>query len=167
MYRSPEPFTLLRSLRRVPAAVAILRGGDRCPSLYGTVRFDKTPMGVLVSVEVMGLPAPENPCESPIFALHLHEGGTCLDEDGEPFGGAGGHYNPHLCPHPYHAGDLPPLCGADGVALSCFLTTRFSVEEVLGKTVILHDSPDDFVTQPAGNAGSRIACGVITPTRRG
>ena len=42
-----------------------------------------------------------------------------------------------------------------------FLTNRFRVEEILGKTVIIHDSPDDFTSQPAGNAGKKIACGMI------
>jgi len=63
--------------------------------------------------------------------------------------------------HPHHAGDLPPLFGNNGYALSMFLTTRFSVSEIIGRTVILHSAPDDFTSQPAGNSGVKIACGVI------
>ena len=61
----------------------------------------------------------------------------------------------------YHAGDMPPLFGTDRFAFSAFLTDRFSAEEGIGKTVIIHDSPDDFTTQPSGNSGVKIACGVI------
>ena len=71
------------------------------------------------------------------------------------------HYNPHGCDHPYHAGDLPPLFETSGLALSAFLTDRFTVDEVIGRTVIIHDQPDDFTTQPSGNSGTKIACGVI------
>ena len=79
----------------------------------------------------------------------------------DPLANAMSHYNPDGCVHPYHAGDLPPLFGNDGLALSLFLTNRFSVDEVIGRTVIIHDHPDDFVTQPSGNSGAKIACGVI------
>ena len=65
------------------------------------------------------------------------------------------------CEHPNHAGDLPPLFGNNGFALSLFLTNRFTVDEVIGRTIIIHDHPDDFTTQPSGNSGTKIACGVI------
>ncbi|MBR6728207.1 MAG: superoxide dismutase family protein, partial [Clostridia bacterium] len=91
---------------------------------------------------------------------------SCAEGEDDPFAATGAHYNPEGCPHPYHKGDLPPLFGADGVAISAFLSDRFSVSEVLGKTVVLHSAPDDFTTQPAGGAGEKIACGVILPTKR-
>lgn len=78
-----------------------------------------------------------------------------------PFPLSGAHYNPGECEHPHHAGDLPPLFGCNGYAVSIFLTDRFLVDDVIGKTLILHDRPDDFKTQPAGDAGEKIACGVI------
>jgi len=71
------------------------------------------------------------------------------------------HYNPDTCPHPHHAGDLPPLFRADGYAFAMFLTDRFSVQELIGKTMILHSGPDDFTTRPAGNSRTKIACGTI------
>lgn len=71
------------------------------------------------------------------------------------------HYNPGGCKHPYHADDLPPLFGNNGFVLSLFLTNRFSGDEVIGRTVIIHDQPDDFTTQPSGNSGTKTACGVI------
>lgn len=79
----------------------------------------------------------------------------------DPFADAMSHYNPNGCGHPNHAGDLPLLFGNNGFALSLFLTNRFYIDEVIGRTVILHDHPDDFTTQPAGNSGTKIACGVI------
>ena len=79
----------------------------------------------------------------------------------DPFPNSGAHYNPKECPHPFHAGDMPPLFGADGYAFLTFVTSRFTVKEIVGKTVIIHSSPDDFTTQPSGNAGEKIACGLI------
>ncbi len=72
------------------------------------------------------------------------------------------HYNPFECNHPYHAGDLPPLFANDVYAFSVFLTNRFNLSDVIEKTMIIHGNPDDFTTQPSGNAGEKIACGVIT-----
>lgn len=63
-------------------------------------------------------------------------------------------------------GDLPPLFVGNGRAWGAVLTTRFRVEEVIGRTVIIHSQADDFRTQPAGDSGSRIACGVIRPVKQ-
>ena len=71
------------------------------------------------------------------------------------------HYNPQDCEHPYHAGDRPPLFGNNGYAYFVFLTGRFKVCEIIGKTVIIHLHPDDFHTQPSGDSGTKIACGEI------
>lgn len=60
-----------------------------------------------------------------------------------------------------HAGDLPPLLSCQGNAYLSVKTDRFSVNEIIGRTVVIHSNPDDFHTQPAGNAGKKIACGVI------
>ena len=81
------------------------------------------------------------------------------------FASAGGHYNPKNCPHPAHAGDLPPLFGNQGYAWQGFYTERFIPDDVVGKAVIIHGQRDDFTTQPAGDAGSRIGCGVIRAYR--
>ena len=71
------------------------------------------------------------------------------------------HYNPNNCLHPYHAGDLPPLLENQGYAYMRVLVDKFKISDIIGKTVIIHDSPDDFNTQPSGNSGKKIACGVI------
>lgn len=157
--------SLCRVLTRRADAAAQIRGSVAYPDIRGTVLFYAVRGGVIVRAEVMGLPK-GGACESPVFAFHIHGGGACSGNADDPFADAGMHYNPGNCPHPYHAGDLPPLFGADGNALSVFLTDRFGVDEILGKTVIIHAKPDDFTTQPSGNAGEKIACGVILPTAR-
>ena len=79
----------------------------------------------------------------------------------DPFAGAMTHDNPENCAHPAHAGDLPPLFGNNGRAAAAVLTDRFTVREILGKTVIVHANRDDFTTRPSGDAGTKIACGEI------
>ena len=92
-------------------------------------------------------------------ATPMQNNGMAHSNDSFPLSGT--HYNPGECEHPHHAGDLPPLFGCNGYAVSIFLTDRFLVDDVIGKTLIIHDRPDDFKTQPAGDAGEKIACGVI------
>ena len=149
---------------KTPQAAAVLRGSRAHADIRGSVRFYGTRYGVFVVAEVAGLPRGGR-CTEPIFAFHIHEGERCEARGEDPFGAAGGHYNPNACAHPYHKGDLPPLWGADGYAFSAFLTSRFTVGEIVGKTVIIHAGLDDFTTQPAGNAGARIACGEIELTK--
>lgn len=133
-----------------PDAVAIIRG----EGIRGIVRFFQKRCGVQVEAQITGLP--DN--ESGFFAFHIHQGFDC---GGKDFGDTGGHYNPDGAPHPRHAGDLPPLLSAGGKAYLKVETNRFRLPEVLGRTVVIHSEADDFHTQPAGNAGSKIACGVI------
>ena len=153
-------------INRRAEAVAFLIGSDKYRSIQGRVLFYNLRDLVLVRAEVSGLPQSEEPCQSPIFAFHIHEGGECTGNSEDQFANAGAHYNPWDCPHPYHAGDLPPLTGVNGDAFSMFITNRFTVPEVIGKTVIIHAHPDDFHTQPSGNSGEKIACGIIRPTAR-
>lgn len=152
-------------LLRGPQAAARLTGGEDHPGLSGTVRFYQTSAGVIVWAQVWGLPKDQGPCQSPVFGFHIHTGTDCGGSMDDPFADAMSHYDPVGCPHPYHAGDLPPLFGNDGFAFSLFLTNRFTVQEVIGRTVIVHDHPDDFSTQPSGNSGKKIACGVIRAVR--
>ena len=137
-----------------PRAIAQILGSRDYPKIRGTVRFYQRSDGVLVEAEVTGLPR----TETGFFAFHIHEGASCI---GDGFPNSGGHFNPGKAQHPNHAGDLPPLLGDYGKACMKVLTGRFRVEEILGRTVILHADPDDFHTQPSGNAGMKIACGVI------
>jgi Cu-Zn family superoxide dismutase len=89
------------------------------------------------------------------------QNGNMHPDGSDPFPSSGTHYNPNNCPHPYHAGDMPPLFGANGYAFLTFVTSRFTVNEIIGKTIIIHSMPDDFTTNPSGNSGEKIACGVI------
>ena len=155
---------LLPALRGRARAAARITGSESFPDISGTVRFFQTANGVIVCTEICGLPQGGCACQERVFGFHIHEGTDCGGTDG-PFAHAMSHYNPDNCEHPRHAGDLPPLFGNNGLALAAFLTNRFSVDEVIGRTVIIHDRPDDFTTQPSGNSGTKIACGVIRKTR--
>ncbi len=161
MYQ-PSSYALLVSLlRHRPAAIAGVRGSEAYPQLRGEVLFYETRFGVFVVADIMGLPDAAEECSNRYFGFHVHTGNSCGDNAEEPFAMAQGHYDPQECLHPYHAGDLPPLLSVRGRAFSAFLTDRFTVTEIVGRTVIVHGSPDDFKTQPGGDAGERIACGVI------
>lgn len=138
-----------------PQATARFIGSPAAPTLSGTVQLCQLPQGVLVTVHVSGLPQNN---DSSFFALHIHEGGSCT---GDGFPNTKGHYNPSSAPHPGHAGDLPPLLSNGGEAYLSVLTNRFRLADVLGRTVVIHSGPDDFHSQPAGTAGTKIACGVI------
>ena len=155
----------LSFLKQRPPAFAEIRGSSSYPRISGNVYFYQTRAGVIVSAHIANLPSGSEQCSSPVFAFHIHSGGSCSGNDTDPFADAMTHYNPYNCPHPYHAGDLPPLFGNNGLAFSAFLTDRFAVKEIIGKTVIIHSSPDDFTTQPSGNSGMKIACGVIKALR--
>lgn len=142
-------------------AYAIIRGSRDYPKINGIVRFRQTNKGVLVSAEIRGLPAGGGKCAEDIFGFHIHEGRKCERTQNDMFGEAMAHYNPDNCPHPSHSGDLPPLFGNKGYAIMSVLTDRFTVGKIIGRVVIIHDHPDDFTTQPSGNSGKKIACGVI------
>ena len=143
---------MFRGQNRVTANV---RGGKDNPELFGVVYFEKSSKGVLVTAEIYGLPMQDGN-KNGFFGFHIHEGGSCAGTEA-----AGGHYNPKNIPHPFHAGDLPPLMSNNGFAYMTVLTDRFTLNEVIGKTVIIHAMADDFRSQPAGDSGERIACGVI------
>lgn len=151
----------LAALRRRPRAYARVLGSHDHPDLTGSVAFYEMAQGVLVTAEFFGLPTGQDACHPRIFAFHIHSGSVCSGNSEDPFANAGTHYNPKNCRHPYHASDLPPVFGNGDYAFSAFVTDRFSIHEVVGKTVILHAAPDDFTTQPSGNAGAKIACGQI------
>lgn len=106
-------------------------------------------------------------------AFHIHENGDCSDPAGES---AGPHFNPAGQPHgnrdagPHHAGDLPNLVAdTQGQADVNLLLADLELgsngpRDVLGRAIIVHETADDYTSQPGGNAGARIACGVIGRT---
>ena len=114
-----------------------------------------------MEAEVFGLPDMESQYSSNFYALHIHEMGDCS----ENFTKTGGHYNPANMLHPGHAGDMIPLMGNQGYAWTAFYDKRFTVPEILGKSVVIHSKRDDFTSQPSKDAGEKIGCGIIVMER--
>lgn len=144
---------------------AKIYGGNIYPDIRGLMTFQNVAGGTMVCVEVNGLPEykPGNGHE-PIgpLGMHIHEYGICEICDPEnPFESAGSHWNPYDQPHGNHAGDFPVLFSNKGFAKMCFFTDKFKPEDVVNKSIIIHQNPDDYRTQPAGDSGKRIACGII------
>ena len=144
-----------------PAAEAKLQP-TQGSTTQGVVRFQQQGDNVLVAASFTGL-APGG------HGFHIHETGDCSAPDASS---AGGHFNPTGKPHghphkgEHHAGDLPMLTAdANGNAsLNATLTSvtlREGPSNIVGRAVIVHSAPDDFTTQPTGNSGGRLACGVI------
>ncbi len=145
--------------RKGPDAVARIHGGVDAPQLSGCVPFYHENGCVLVEARISGLPRES---ETGFFGFHIHQGERCSGTD---FSETGSHYNQTGQAHPKHAGDLPPLLVCQGSAYLSVNTDRFSVNEIIGRTVVIHSNPDDFHSQPAGNAGKKIACGIIRKCR--
>ena len=170
-YQNPK---FLERLRGRADAVAKVMGSREYGTVRGLVSFYQLTDQVLVQASFIGLPddiqkaqGSGSPCGGSILGFHIHAGGSCTGTAADPCANAGSHYDNTLtssgggCPHPYHAGDLPPLFVNNGSAFMVVTTNRFTVEEIIGRTVIVHAHADDFHSQPAGDAGGRIACGVI------
>lgn len=159
-HNQPTPRTSFTRLLlyEYPMATAWVRGNYQNPQLSGLVKFYQTPYeGVLIEAEFFGLPNISEENSSDFYAMHIHESGDCSDN----FTKTGEHFNPTIAPHPYHAGDLLPLLGNQGYAFSTFYDKRFTIDDVIGKSVVIHAGRDDFSSQPSGNAGAKIACGEI------
>jgi Cu-Zn family superoxide dismutase len=129
----------------------------------GTVRFEQSGSKVIVTASITGLkPNAEH-------GFHVHEKGDCSAPDATS---AGGHFNPGGKPHAKydkaerHSGDVPNLrADAAGTARVLWETDALAVgsgpASVIGRAVVIHRDPDDYASQPAGNSGPRISCGVI------
>lgn len=111
---------------------------------------------LVLRVTAVNVDGKEN--ETEFFGFHIHQGESCSGTD---FSGTGSHYDPAGKAHPKHAGDLPPLLACGGNGYLSVKTDRLSVQDIIGRTVVIHSDPDDFRSQPAGNAGRKNACGVI------
>jgi len=130
---------------------------------YGEVTFEQVGGKVRVLANVAGLKAGQE------HGFHIHEVGDCSSGDGMS---TKGHFNPHGAPHAHptsasrHAGDLPAL-KADKAGRAKLdvemdiITVAPGAASVVGRGLIVHADPDDYKTQPTGNAGARLACGVI------
>jgi Cu-Zn family superoxide dismutase len=142
------------------AAIKNANGGD-----VGTAEMTQTPAGVLIKLSVKGLPPGDH-------AFHVHAVGKCEP----PFESAGGHFNPATKKHGLmaadgpHAGDMPNLhIPAGGELVVEVLNSNITLEkgkpnsvfDTDGSALVIHAGVDDYKTDPAGNAGGRISCGVI------
>ena len=148
-------------------AAAPLRNAEG--QVLGMAIFTQEAQGVRVSVTVKGLSPGEH-------GIHIHSVGKCEPPD---FLSAGPHFNPtnkkHGLTNPEgpHAGDLPNLVvSEDGSAVYEHITDRvtltpgeLSLFDEDGSSLVIHAGPDDQMTDPAGNSGARVLCGVITPMR--
>lgn len=130
-------------------AKADIKGGKKYPAINGIVTFKETKNGVLVTAKVNGLPQSDNKCISRFFGFHIHEGSSCSGNANDEFANAKSHLNLTNCPHPFHIGDLPPLIENNGYAYMKVLINKFKIKDIIGKVVIIHDSPDDFTSQPS------------------
>ena len=146
-----------------PMAMAMLHPSGS-QTARGSVHFqDAGDQGVEVKVDLVGVPPG-------VHGFHVHENGDC----GNNGANAGGHFNPMTMPHgapeavSHHAGDFGNVTADDkGEVHTTFTTHSISLKEgqsnyVVGHAVVLHGNPDDLTSQPAGNAGPRISCGVTT-----
>ncbi len=148
-------------VKQKPDAIAIIRGSNSYSDIHGTVYFYQANEGVMVTANINGLPHDIGLCNSKVFGFHIHGGESCTGTEASPFEDTGSHYDKFKCDHPHHSGDMPPLFNNNGMAYMSFLTNRIYVADIIGKTVVIHNNPDDFNSQPAGNSGTRIACGKI------
>jgi Cu-Zn family superoxide dismutase len=132
-------------------------------NVAGTVVFVQEGRKVFVIADVTGLkPGPHG--------FHVHEKGDCSAPD---FASAGGHFNPNSQPHgdptagAHHVGDMPMLVAdASGRATARAELRSMSIggggaSDIVGRSVVVHADADDYASQPAGNSGARVACGVI------
>lgn len=138
---------------------------DQKGKKVGDAVLRQAPKGVIIELSLKGVPAGEH-------AFHIHEVGKCEP----PFKTAGGHFNPQGHQHGIqnakgqHAGDLPNLHVAKNKELKLTVFTESvtlkegpsTVFDADGSSLMIHVGPDDYASDPAGNAGDRIACGVIT-----
>lgn len=131
-------------------------------AISGSATFTQAGNNVRVHVEVKGATPGDH-------GIHVHETGDCTAPDAKS---AGNHFNPSNAPHggpgaaPHHGGDFGNLTvGPDGSASTDItidgLTVGPGPNSVVGRALVLHEKPDDLSTQPSGNSGSRIGCGVI------
>lgn len=149
-------------IRNTPDAVAWIRGNEDNPRLSGAAKFFQTPYGgILVEAELFGLPNISIPDSGNFYGMHIHEYGDCE----LPFDKTGEHYSKTPQMHPMHTGDMVPIMGNQGYAWLSFYNKRFQLPEILGRSVVIHAMPDDFMTQPSGNSGAKIGCGIIRQVR--
>lgn len=152
---------MLKIVHEMPAAHAAIEGSQEYAGIRGNVYLYEVYNGTILVGEIYGIPEELERKYGGFFGFHIHEGKSCTGNSEDPFADTGSHYNPTKAAHPAHAGDLPPLMSHGGVAWMEVYTGRFYPEDVIGRTIVIHEMPDDFHTQPSGDSGMKIACGKI------
>jgi Cu-Zn family superoxide dismutase len=162
---TPETGTQDQAASQGGAATATLQGSPEDTDFTGTITVTPEGNGVRLVADVSGVDRDGR------HGFHVHETGECAHGEGSGhFTSAGGHFNPnnaeHTCPpaEARHAGDLGNIeitNGAGRIDVTTDLLTLSGPNSVVGKAIILHANEDDCQTQPTGNAGDRLACGVV------
>lgn len=152
---------MVEKLNGMPEAYAEIAGIEAYPDIHGMVYLFDVYEGTILMAEVYGLPDENQAENGQFFGFHIHEGDACTGNTEDPLKDTGGHFNPENVEHPQHKGDLPPLLSVHGAAWLAVYSGRFHPEDVIGRTIVIHEHPDDFHTQPSGNSGMKLACGVI------
>ena len=152
---------IYKAIQGLPQAHARIKGSKEYPDIRGNVYLYEVYNGTVLLGELMGIPEELEKKYGGFFGFHIHEGNACTGDSQDPFADTKGHYNPEKEEHPRHAGDLPPVLSNDGTAWMEIYTGRFYPMDVVGRTIVLHEMPDDFKTQPSGDSGMKIACGEI------
>jgi superoxide dismutase, Cu-Zn family len=176
----PRFLTYLTAISCLAACVSLRAGSTASTTLVsksssnvsGTLLFTQLMQGAeLKSVEISGSVSGLKPNQ--LHGFHIHEKGDCSSADAIS---AGGHFNPDAKKHgnhehhshgtDHHAGDMPNLkADANGIAKFKFILSGITIDtgpnSIKGRAVVVHANEDDYISQPVGNAGARIACGLI------
>lgn len=166
--REPEPTTAAPAEKTTPAEPAQEAVAQIAPTqgntVTGSVALSSSPAGVHITGAIQGLKPDAE------FGFHVHEKGDCSAPDGSS---AGGHFNPTQTQHgnptsaTHHAGDMLNIkSNGEGVAQVDTTVAGTTLHgdpttDIMGKAIVVHEGPDDYTTQPSGNSGKRVACGVI------
>jgi Cu-Zn family superoxide dismutase len=150
---------MYHTMQDPPEACAHITGSSEIHNLTGDVYVYPFLEGSLLVADVEGIPF------SGFYGFHIHQHGPCITGEGYTgFHNVGGHFTTvENAPHPYHAGDLPVLMAYLGHAYMIVYTDRFKPKDILGRAIIIHEWPDDYRTQPTGDAGQHIGCGTVYP----
>ncbi len=156
---SRDDIIAILTAKQARAEVGVINGSE----LLGVATFTQFDDTVALSIDIGGV-APG------VYAVHIHENGDCSSPDGQS---AGGHWNPTQVAHgrwgvgEFHLGDIGNITiGKYGAGMIELETDLWEIgtgsdRDVVGKAIILHAGADDFTSQPSGDAGARIGCGVI------